>query len=191
MWMLVAGLVLFVGTHLVTTRTYTRRDAIARLGEGGYKGLYSLSVAVGLVLIIVGYGRAQLGANPLIWTPPAWGRHLNMLLMLPVFPLLAAAYLPGRISAAVRHPMITAVKLWALAHLLVRGDLASLVLFVGLLAWAVVDRISLKHREAAGLVTIKSGPARNDAIAIVVGLAIYVIFFKWGHAALIGVPLIR
>ena len=110
--------------------------------------------------------------------------------MLPVFVLLVATYLPGRISAAVRHPMITAVKLWAFGHLFVRGDLASLTLFVVFLAWAVVDRISLKKREAAGLVVPKSGPVMNDAIAIVVGLALYWVFLKWGHALLIGVPLL-
>ncbi len=113
-----------------------------------------------------------------------------MTLMLPVFPLLVATYLPGRISAAVRHPMITAVKFWALAHLFVRGDAASLLLFGGLLGWAVYDRISLKQREAAGLVSVRTGLARNDIIAIVVGLAIYAVFLKWGHALLIGVPLL-
>jgi uncharacterized membrane protein len=112
-----------------------------------------------------------------------------MALMLPVFPLLIAAYLPGRIAGAVRHPMILALKLWALAHLFVRGDLASMVLFLALLAWAVYDRISLKHREAAGLVHAKSGPPLNDVVAIVAGLAVYALFLKWGHRLLIGVPI--
>jgi uncharacterized membrane protein len=86
--------------------------------------------------------------------------------------------------------MITAVKFWALAHLFVRGDLASLLLFLGFLAWAVYDRISLKVREQHDLVVVRSGPVMNDVIAVVVGLGLYVAFVRWGHAALIGVSLV-
>ena len=111
-----------------------------------------------------------------------------MALMLPVFPLLIETYMPGRIATVVRHPMITAVKFWAFAHLFVRGDLASLLLFLGFLGWAVYDRISLKPREASGLVRVRSGPLSNDAIALVAGLAVYFAFAKWGHPLLIGVP---
>jgi uncharacterized membrane protein len=189
---LIVGLALFVGIHLVTTQTVLRRGLATRMGEGRYKGVYSLIALTGFALIVYGYHKLQLmpGKNPVLWSPPHWGRHIAMLAMLPVFPLLFSTYLPGRLSAAVRHPMITAVKFWALAHLFVRGDLASLLLFGGLLAWAVYDRITLKHREAAGLVQVKSGSSRNDVLAIVLGLIAYGIFIKWGHAALIGMPLI-
>jgi uncharacterized membrane protein len=189
---LVMGLALFIGIHLLTTQTDLRQGLTQRMGLGPYKGLYSLLSFAGLALIILGYHKVQLapGKNPVLWNTPIWGRHVTMLLMLPVFPLLASTYLPGRISAAVRHPMITAIKFWALAHLFVRGDVASLLLFGGLLGWAVYDRISLKHREAAGLISVRAGPARNDIIAIVAGLAIYGAFLKWGHALLIGVPLL-
>jgi len=189
---LVMGLALFIGIHLVTTQPDLRQGLAQRMGAGAYKGLYSLLSFVGLALIVLGYHKVQLapGKNPILWTPPLWGRHVTMLLMLPVFPLLVATYLPGRIGTTVRHPMITAVKFWALAHLFVRGDAASVLLFGGLLAWAVYDRISLKRREAAGLVSVRSGPARNDIIAVVAGLAIYAVFLKWGHALLIGVPLL-
>ena len=188
---LIVGLALFVGVHLVTTQPDLKRGLAARMGEGGYKGVYSLIAIAGFALIIFGYHKVQLmpGKNPVLWSPPHWGRHVAMLLMLPVFPLLFATYLPGRLSAAVRHPMITAVKFWALAHLFVRGDTASLLLFGGLLAWAVYDRISLRQREAAGQVRLKSGPGRNDVLALVLGLIAYGAFFKWGHATLIGVPL--
>jgi uncharacterized membrane protein len=189
---LVMGLALFIGIHLVSTQSDLRQGLSQRMGLGAYKGLYSLLSFAGLVLIVLGYHKVHLapGKNPVLWTPPLWGRHVTMLLMLPVFPLLVSTYLPGRISAAIRHPMITAVKFWALAHLFVRGDAASVLLFAGLLGWAVYDRISLKRREAVGLVAVRTGPARNDIIAIVVGLAIYAVFLKWGHALLIGVPLV-
>lgn len=189
---LVMGLALFIGIHLVTTQPDLRQGLAQRMGLGAFKGLYSLLSFAGLALIVVGYHKVQLapGKNPVLWNPPLWGRHVTMLLMLPVFPLLVATYLPGRMSAAIRHPMITAVKFWALAHLFVRGDAASVLLFAGLLGWAVYDRISLKRREATGLVTVRTGPARNDIVAIVLGLVIYGIFLKWGHALLIGVPLL-
>ncbi|MFM9848364.1 MAG: NnrU family protein [Hyphomicrobiaceae bacterium] len=189
---LVMGLALFIGIHLVSTQPDLRQGLAQRMGLNAYKGLYSLLSFAGLTLIVLGYHKVQLapGKNPVLWNPPLWGRHVTMLLMLPVFPLLVSTYLPGRISAAVRHPMITAVKFWALAHLFVRGDAASLLLFAGLLGWAVYDRISLKQREAAGLVAVRTGPARNDIVAIVLGLVIYGIFLKWGHAVLIGMPLL-
>ena len=188
MTLLILGLILFLGTHLVPTQVELRRDAVARLGEGPYKGLFSLLAFAGLALIVIGFGQARYAptGNPQLWDPPLWTRHATMTLMLPVFILLAAAYLPGRISAAVKHPMLLSVKLWALAHLLISGRLAQLLLFGGPLAWAVSDRISVKHRGAA----IKTGPARNDLIAVVIGLVAYVFMLKCGHTLLIGVPII-
>jgi uncharacterized membrane protein len=188
MALLILGLLIFIGIHLVPTQVNARAGAVARLGESGYKGLFSLVAFVGLVLIIYGFGQARFATsgNPQLWMPPAWSRHATMTLMLPVFILLAAAYLPGRISAAVKHPMLLSVKLWALAHLLISGRLAQLLLFGGLLAWAVFDRISVKRRDVA----VKTGPARNDIIAIVIGLAAYAFMLTRGHTLLIGVPLI-
>jgi len=189
---LLLGLLIFLGVHLLPTQPDLRRGLAARFGEGAYKAGFAVVSLLGFALIVYGYHKIQLapGKNVFLWTPPPWGRHVTMLLMLPVFVLLVAAYLPGRITQAVRHPMILAVKLWAAGHLLVRGDVASLLLFGGFLAWGILDRISLKRREAAGLVTVKSGPILNDVIAVVVGLLVYAVFVKWGHAALIGIRLL-
>lgn len=192
MLLLIIGLLVFIGVHIVPTTPDLRRALAGRFGEQAYKGAFSVVALIGFALIVYGYHKVQLhpGKNPVLWYPPAWGRHLTMALMLPVFPLLVATYLPGRIAGAVRHPMITAVKFWALAHLFVRGDLASLLLFVGLLAWAVYDRITLKGREAEGLVVVRTGPVVNDVIAVVAGLVIYAVFARWGHPALIGVNIV-
>jgi uncharacterized membrane protein len=189
---LIIGLVLFIGIHLLPTAPELRRAFAGRFGEQPYKGAFSVVALIGFALIVYGYHKVQLhaGKNPVLWEPPAWGRHVTMALMLPVFPLLIAAYLPGRIAGVIRHPMVTAVKFWALAHLFVRGDLASLLLFLGLMGWAVYDRISLKHRTAAGLVTVRSGPVVNDVVAIVGGLLLYAVFAKWGHPLLIGVGVV-
>lgn len=188
MTLLVLGLILFIGTHWITTMTETRAGLITRLGEGGYKGLYSLAALVGFVLIIYGYSIAPV-VN--VWFPPAWTRHVTFLLMVPVFPLLIESQLPGRIKERIHHPMLLAVKLWALGHLLAKGTLAAMILSGAMLAWAVLDLISVKKRERAGLVTVRTGPARNDAIAVIAGLGLYVLMIIWGHGALIGVPLVR
>lgn len=188
MIMLILGLVIFIGIHLVPTCPSTRGNFAARFGEGPYKGLFSLIALAGLIMIVYGVGEARYAAsgNPQLWDPPRWTRHVTMTLMLPVFVLLAAAYLPGRISAAVKHPMLLSVKLWAFAHLLVSARLANFILFGALLAWAIYDRISVKRRA----VPIKSGPVRNDIIALVIGLLAYAFMLTRGHTLLIGVPLI-
>jgi uncharacterized membrane protein len=190
MVLLILGLVVFIATHLFSTRRETRSELIGRLGEGGYKLLYSVLSLIGLVLMIVGFGAARAAGPPLVWDPPVWLRHLALLINLPIFVLLAAAYLPGRIKSATKHPMLLAVKLWATAHLLANGDLASIILFGSLLAWAVLARIAAKRREAIEGVPDRSGPIRNDIIALVVGLALYVAMILWGHPLLIGVPVI-
>lgn len=190
---LVLGLALFIGIHTLPMQPALRQGLASRFGEGAIKGTVSVVAAAGLALIVLGYHKVQLlpGKNPQLWSPPLWGRHATMAVMLPVFPLLLAAYVPGRIKAAVRHPMLLAVKLWALAHLLVRGDMASMLLFGSLLAWAIADRISVGRRERAGLIEVRAaGGIINDVIAVVAGLLLYGLFARFGHELLIGVPLL-
>lgn len=182
----VIGLVLFLGVHSVSIVAPAWRDATAaRIGEGAWKGLYSLISIASFVLLIWGYGVARM--DPVVlYTPPLWTRWLAALLMLPVFPLLIAPYFPGRIKAAVGHPMLAAVKFWALAHLIANGTLADLILFGGFLAWAVADRISYKRRAQR---PIPAAPRRgwNDVIVVVVGLALYFLFMHYLHVRWIGV----
>ena len=189
MLVLVVGLVIFLGVHSVSIVAPGWRTAtVARLGERPWKGLYSLASGVGLALVIVGYGMAR--RDPVVlYTPPAALRHLALLVMLPVFPLLFAAYLPGRIRAAVKHPFLLAVKLWAFAHLLANGMLADVLLFGAFLAWAVADRISVKRRSADEAHEVPAAPpgAANDAIALIGGLAVYAVFIVWAHRWIIGV----
>lgn len=185
--LLILGLVLFIGVHLVSTMTERRAALIGRLGEGGYKGLYSLVSALGLFLIVYGYAHAPYIP---IWDPPVWARHATFLLMLPVFPLLIASQLPGRIKTLIPHPMLLAIKLWAIAHLLTKGTAAAMLMYAAFLAWAVFDLLSVKKRERAGLVKIATGPIRNDVIAIVLGLALYLIMINFGHWKLFGTPIL-
>ena len=189
MIVLLLGLVVFLGVHSVSIAAPGWRSAqIARRGERAWKGVYSVAAGIGLALLIVGYGMAR--PEPVVlYTPPVALRHLALLVMLPVFPLLFAAYLPGRLSRAVKHPMLLAVKFWATAHLLANGTLADVLLFGAFLAWAVADRISVKRRtpdEAHAVPGAPPGPM-NDLIAIAGGLAVYAVTILWAHRWLIGV----
>jgi uncharacterized membrane protein len=185
--LLIIGLVLFLGVHSVAIfAPALRARTIHRLGERAWKGLYAVVSLVGFVLICYGFGLARQ-APVVLYSPPIWLRHVALLLMLPVFPLIIAAYLPGRIKTAAKHPMLAAVKLWAFAHLLANGLLADILLFGGFLAWAVVDRISLKRRSIPQVLrTAPQGPW-NDVIAVVLGLAIYALLIGWAHLRLFGV----
>ena len=184
-WLLI-GLVLFLGIHSVPIVAGPWRSAqIARRGEGTWKGLYTVVAVAGFALIVYGYGVARQ-SPVVVYTPPSALRHLALLLMLPVFPLLFAAYLPGRIKTAAKHPMLLATKFWALAHLLANGNLADVLLFGGFLAWAVADRISVKRRLQTAPVAASARPM-NDVIAVVGGLAVYFVFLFWLHRWLIGV----
>jgi uncharacterized membrane protein len=186
---LIAGLIVFLGVHILTTLRAPRAALIARLGEGPYKGLYSLAAAIGLGLIIWGFGRYRATGWVQIWYPPAGLKPVAYLLMLFAFIALAAAYAPpGKIKSALRHPMLVAVKAWALAHLLANGDLGALVLFGAFLAWAVYDRIAVKRRGDMGAPPV-AGFTTGDMIAISVGLVAFVAMF-FLHPWLIGVPIL-
>ena len=186
MTLLVLGLALFLGVHSVSIAAPAWRDAqAARLGQNAWKGVYAMISLAGFALLVYGYGQARL-APVVLYVPPTGLRHLALLLMLPVFVLLLAAYLPGRIKTAAKHPMLVATKLWAVAHLLANGTLADVLLFGGFLAWAVADRISMKRRVQRPLPGAPAGRF-NELIAVAGGLALYAAFVTFAHAWLIGV----
>jgi uncharacterized membrane protein len=191
MVLLIAGLVLFIGMHSIAIVSVATRDRwAAALGVNAWRGVYSLVSAAGLVLVVLGYAAARQ-SPVVVYVPPSWTRHLAFALMLPVFPLILAAYLPGAIKARLKHPMLAAVKIWALAHLLANGMLADLLLFGGLMAWAVVTRISLKRRGQRPLMMPLPAPSlMNDVLAVVLGVAVYALVLFWLHGAWIGVPLL-
>jgi len=190
---LIVGLALFFVSHLVPASPGTRETLRERMGPSAYLLAFSAVSIISLVLIVKGYGDARLlgAGNPQLWAPPQFLRHVTLGLMLVAFILLAAAYIPSRIRTAVKHPMLAAIKIWALAHLLVRGDLASVILFGSMLAYAVFDRISVKRRNALGPLGNATGTLRGDVLAVVIGSAAYAAMVLFGHAALIGVPLLR
>jgi uncharacterized membrane protein len=188
MIVLILGLVIFLGVHSV--RIFGegwRSGMIRRLGDGPWKGVYSLASAVGLVLIVWGYGLARL--DPVIlWDPPVWSRHVALLLNLLAFILFAAYLLPaGFIKAKLGHPMLLSVKVWALAHLIANGTLADVILFGSFLIWAILDFRAARQRDrVAGTVRI-AGPPRNDVLVVLVGAVIWGALVWRVHLWLVGV----
>jgi uncharacterized membrane protein len=186
---LTIGLILFIGGHSIAIVMPRWRDAmVAKIGEFPWKGLYSLVSIAGLVLIVHGYAVAR-SEPTVLYLPPTWLRHVAFLLMAGVFPLLIASHIPGRIKDGIKHPTTFAVKIWAVAHLLTNGNLADVVLFGTFLAWAVAALISAKRRPRPPAPTLPRANF-NDAVAIVVGLGLYVAFVLWLHPILIGMPLV-
>lgn len=188
MTLLILGLVLFLGTHSIRIVADGWRSAqVARLGINGWKAIYSVVSLAGFVLIVYGYGLAR-ESPAVLFSPPAWTRHVTAALTIPAFVLLAAAYVPGtRIKRAVGHPMVAGVKIWAFAHLLANGTLADAVLFGAFLVWAVFDYVAARRRDRAAGRVHPVGPAVRDVTAIAIGLAAYVVFAFWLHAWWIGV----
>jgi len=187
---LIAGLAIFLGIHSISIVNEPWRDKVAeRFGVWTWKGVYSLAALVGLILIVRGYGDARADVIELYLTP-AWLRHVSLILMLPVFPLLVAAYAPGRIKAIIKHPMLLATKLWAAAHLLANGTLADVVLFGSFLLWVFADLLSVSKRKPRQIPG--APPAKyNDAIALVVGLGFFIAFVFGFHELLFGVAPIQ
>jgi len=187
---MILGLALFFGVHVLTTQRDMRDRLIAAMGEGAYKIVYSLLSLAGLALIVRGFGHYRAAEWIQIWSPPTALKHLNLALMLPAVILVVAAYIRGRIYTTVKHPMLAGVKLWAFGHLLANGDLGGIILFGSFLAWAVYDRISLRHRADPGAPPIPVGGLTNDVIAVGVGLVAYLALAFAFHPVVIGVPVI-
>lgn len=161
MTLLILGLVLWTLAHGVKIHAPARRAALAAdYGEGVVKGAFALAILASVALMVVGYQRADF-VN--LWVPPAWTTHLNNLLMVIAVAVYSAGAIPGHVRAWVRHPQLAGVKIWALAHLLVNGDLASVVLVGGLLAWAVVAMIAINKRDGKPAKPAP-GPLKWDAL---------------------------
>lgn len=190
MTLLILGLVLFLGVHSVRIVADDWRSGMrARLGEGPWKGLYSLVSALGLALIVWGYGAARHDPVPL-WTPMLWARHLAMLLTLFAFVFIAAAYVPGNgIKARLKHPMLLGVKVWAFAHLLANHTLADVLLFGGFLVWSVLCFRSARARDRVAGTIYPPGQTSRTLVTVVVGAAAWAAFAIWAHGPVTGVAL--
>lgn len=188
MTILIIGLAIFLGIHSVRIVADRWRQAqIERLGENSWKLGFSVLSAVGLALIIWGYGVAR-EAPVILWNPPMGMRHVAAVLTLVAFVFLAAAYVArNHIQARLHHPMVLGVKSWAVGHLLANGTVADLLLFGSFLIWAVFSFIAARRRDRLAGTTYVTGTARGTLIAIVAGTVAWALFAFWLHGVLIGV----
>lgn len=184
---LVIGLAVFIGGHLFATTRAPRAKLVAWTGEAPYKGLFSLFALVGIVLISYGYALYKHSGWVDVWYPPRWTFYVTQILMWPACILAVAAYSRGDVWRRFKHPLLAAVKTWAVAHLISNGDLGSIIMFGSLLAWAVYDRITLKRRSDPGAPPIPAGGRRNDIIALVGGTILYLLLGLLFHPLVIGI----
>jgi uncharacterized membrane protein len=188
MLVLIVGLVLFLGVHSVRiVADGWRSRQIARLGAGGWKGLYTAVSLVGFAAIVWGYGLSR-SAAVVVWTPPPWAYHLTIALTLPALILIVAANVPGNhFKAWLGHPMLAGTKLWAAAHLASNGRLGDMVLFGAFLIWAIAAFVNARRRDRLAGVTYGRGTLTGTVLTLVVGAALYAAFALWLHRWLIGV----
>jgi len=193
---MILGLALFLGIHLLPARRDLRGRIVSAMGEGSYKLVYALVSVLGIVLIAWGFAHYRAAGMVDVWEGAVSPKtlvilkHITLALMLPAAILFVASYLRGHIYTTLKHPMLVGVKLWAAAHLLSNGDLGSIILFGSFLAWAVFDRISLKRRADPGGPPIPVGGWGNDAIAVAVGIIVYVALAFAFHPVVIGVSVV-
>jgi uncharacterized membrane protein len=185
---LVLGLLVFLGVHSVRiVADDWRTQSRLRLGEMPWKVLYSVASLLGFGLIVWGFGLAR--QQPVqLWSPPIGMRHVASLLTLIAFVLLAATYVPGNgIKSRLHHPMILAVKVWALAHLLANGNIAHVVLFGSFLAWSIFSFSAARKRDRAAGTRYAGGTAGATGITVAIGFGLWIVFALWLHGWLIGV----
>ena len=188
MIILLIGLAVFFGLHIFSAVRSREpgKDIKERLGYGPYMGLYSLVSIASFVLIVYGFGAAR--GSGVLYTPPTGLAHINLVLTIPALILLVASQIPaGHIKKATKHPMLLAVKLWALGHLLANGELNSVLLFGSFLAYAVFDRIMVKRRGDNGPGPDAALNPMMDVVSIVVGLGAWAAIALWLHPILFGV----
>jgi uncharacterized membrane protein len=192
MTLFIIGLVLFLGIHLFKVfAPGVRAGMIASMGVNAFRGVYSVAGIAALCLLIYGFGLARQDTS-ILYYPPPFLRHLTMLLMLIALIVLAAGFLPsGYIATFAKHPQVLAIKIWALAHLLVNGETVQVILFAAFLAWGVILRISYKRRARAGEISERTYKSWTyDVAAVLIGGAIYGLFVWKLHELLIGVPIV-
>ncbi|MFD1195617.1 NnrU family protein [Seohaeicola saemankumensis] len=164
MFLLTLGVILWAAAHFFKRLAPGLR---APMGDRG-KAVVAAAIVASLLMMIFGYRGADFIH---VWAPPTWTVHLNNLMMLVAVFVYGMSATKGRLRGKMRHPQLTAVKIWAVAHLLVNGDLASIILFGGMLAWAVASVILINRSEV--WVRPAPGEAKKDILLVVITLVLF------------------
>ena len=182
MTLIILGVALWVGAHMLKRLAPDLRDGLGQKA----KGLVALGILAGVALMYLGYQRAEFVP---VYTPLPGIGHLNNLLMLIAVFLFGTGSSKGTLSDKIRHPMLWGMVIWALAHLLVNGDLASLILFGGLGIWALVQMVLINRAvptwtppEPRGI----KADVKNAVITLVIFGVIAGIHIWTGHSPFLG-----
>lgn len=187
---LILGLGVFAGVHFFSMLLSAHRNTLkGRLGEGPFKGLYSLVSLLGLALIVWGYWTLSTGpeAADFAYTPFAPMRHVTMLLVLLAFICIGASHGKGHLKLWLRNPMSIGIALWAVGHLLSNGHFYDVLIFGMFLLIAVLDIFLSSMR---GKRPNYKPRLRSDVIAVVVGVVLYAIFLFGFHPYVLHLPII-
>lgn len=184
MSILIAGLLIFFAGHSLPMFPRYRDPLVNRFGEQKYKGIFALFAAVGFALILWGYSRAP---QVELWQPPGWGYRAAMLMMPVAFVAMMSGQIANNFQRVIRHPLLLGVAIWAAAHLLANGDLASLLLFASFLVYSIIDMYSANRRGAT--VAKAKLPMRQDIIVVLVGFVVFLLF-RYFHGWLFGANIV-
>ena len=166
MTLLIPGLLLWSLAHFYKRLLPAHR---AKMGEKGKRAI-AIVLVLSLLLMIFGYRWAEFIP---VWSPPAFFTYINNLLMVGAFFVFGMSATTGRLRGKMRHPQLTAVKIWALAHLLVNGDLVSIILFGGMFAWATVSVILINRSQE--WVRPDPGDAKKDKLLVIITLVSFLV----------------
>lgn len=184
MALLILGLVLFAGVHFIPSLAPgVKASAMARLGEGGYKGIFSLLLLSALALIVFGWR----GTTPSLWYLPPPALHVPALLLVALGVIvMGAANRNSRLRLVLRHPQLTGVAMWGIAHLMVNGENRSVLLFGTLTLWAIAEMFAINRRDG---VWIKEAPPGwgSEIVTLVIGLVVVGVLVAI-HPWIAGVP---
>ena len=185
MLLLTAGILLWAAVHFIPSLAQPlKRSMVAKLGGNGYKAIFSLLVIAALLMMVFGWRSIEVPGH--LYTLPAWSRSVGMLLVLLAFVLFIASNAPTRIRQFVRHPQLTGVTVWALAHLLMNGDVRSLILFGGMGLWAVLEIVAINRRDAEWVKPAVPGWGK-EALTLTIALVVYAAV-SFAHPWIAGMP---
>lgn len=186
LWLLVAGVLLWSLVHLFPCVMPIKRAQVMRSLGSKYQGLFALAILFSIVLMVLGWRNTE---PTVVYAPPAWGRHLTMLLMVLAIILFGAASMKTRVKRYIRHPMLAGMLVWGIAHLLANGDIRSVTLFAGLAIWSVVSMYFINRRDDGWIKPLISN-YWQDEVKLVAGSVVIYLVLVFLHPYFTGVSLL-